>query len=372
MDAKTYYNLSKNTEQKYGEDSRQWNIFPLGIVGELGTLASVIKKHVRDKDAYINYKENLIEEVGDILWYLLAIARRLDSPISKWPSKKSTAKSVEDSIYQLTSLVQNITELCNRIKNGENQDTIDIAILLEQSLIELQYISYTVDENLEEVASKSISKTESLWKGDVNTPARCFDNDEMYEEYEKLPRVFVVEFIEIKKKANTNNKQDAKDNNELIIRMNDVQLGDRLTDNSWEIDGYRYHDIFHMAGAALLGWSPVFRRMLKKKRKSNKKVDEREDGARAAIIEEAIVSQIYDYGESHDFSDRIISIDIDVIKNICRMVRNYEAKVIQPWEWRHCMLSSYKIFNEIRWGFSGKIQFDAEKRKISVIENYSN
>lgn len=126
-----------------------------------------------------------------------------------------------------------------------------------------------------------------------------------------------------------------------------------------------------MAGAALLGWSPVFRRMLKGKRKSNNEVDEREDGARAAVIEEALVSQVYDYGEFHNFSDELESIDINVIKNICRMVRNYEAKIIEPWEWKHYMLSSYAIFRQIRSGFSGRIKFDAENRHISIIEDYS-
>jgi len=206
--------------------------------------------------------------------------------------------------------------------------------------------------------------------GDVSTPAHCFD--ERFEEYEQLPRVFVIEFLEIQNKINSKDKeQEEESNNELIVRMNDVQLGDRLTDNSWELDGYRYHDIFHMAGAVLLGWSPVFRRMLKKKRKSDKEVDEKEDGARAAVIEEALVSQVYDYGEFHNFSNELKSIDINVIKNICRMVRNYEAKNIKPWEWKHYMLSSYAIFRKIRSGFSGKIEFDADNRQISIIEDYS-
>src|SRR5665811_1983534 len=34
-------------------------------------------------------------------------------------------------------------------------------------------------------------------------------------------------------------------------------FGASLTDNQYIDDGYRYHDIFHLAYMAILGWSPV-------------------------------------------------------------------------------------------------------------------
>ena len=42
-----------------------------------------------------------------------------------------------------------------------------------------------------------------------------------------------------------------------------------LTDNAHVKDGYGYHDVIHLAFAAVLGWSPLVRRMLKAKRKRN-------------------------------------------------------------------------------------------------------
>ena len=38
------------------------------------------------------------------------------------------------------------------------------------------------------------------------------------------------------------------------ITLNDVVIGDALTDNAHIDDGYRFHDIFHFAYAAVLGW----------------------------------------------------------------------------------------------------------------------
>ena len=39
-------------------------------------------------------------------------------------------------------------------------------------------------------------------------------------------------------------------------------------------DDYRFHDAFHYAYAAILGWSPVTRALFRLKRKSETDVDE--------------------------------------------------------------------------------------------------
>ena len=42
----------------------------------------------------------------------------------------------------------------------------------------------------------------------------------------------------------------------------------------------RFHDIFHLSYAAILGWSPTVRALLRCKRKSDPRVDEVEDGGK--------------------------------------------------------------------------------------------
>lgn len=106
---------------------------------------------------------------------------------------------------------------------------------------------------LEEIAKANAEKAESLYtKGSVN----IFDDD--FPSDERLPRRFVVNFYE----------KPLERSLYVKVSVNDVVIGDALTDNSHEDDGYRYHDVFHLAYAAVLGWSPVCRALLKCKRKS--------------------------------------------------------------------------------------------------------
>ena len=48
----------------------------LGLFGEIGSLVSALKKRRRDKDAFFGYERAVVEEVGDVLWYASAFARR--------------------------------------------------------------------------------------------------------------------------------------------------------------------------------------------------------------------------------------------------------------------------------------------------------
>ena len=51
-----------------------------GITGEAGEIAEKIKKIVRDKDGKIDTtdREEIIKEIGDVLWYLAVLAKHLD------------------------------------------------------------------------------------------------------------------------------------------------------------------------------------------------------------------------------------------------------------------------------------------------------
>jgi len=65
-------------------------------------------------------------------------------------------------------------------------------------------------------------------------------------------------------------------------------LGNELTDCSRNIDGYRFHDVFHIVFMAMLEWSPVMRSMLGVKRRADPRVDEIDDGGRAIVSEEGL------------------------------------------------------------------------------------
>src|SRR5947209_17077603 len=51
--------------------------FPLlGLFGETGSLLSEVKKKQRDRTSYIGYAGAVVEELGDVLWYLTTVAAR--------------------------------------------------------------------------------------------------------------------------------------------------------------------------------------------------------------------------------------------------------------------------------------------------------
>ena len=62
--------------------------FPLlGLFGEIGSLLSALKKKQRDREAYTGYRESVIEEFGDVLWYFSNIAGRANLKLSELARK---------------------------------------------------------------------------------------------------------------------------------------------------------------------------------------------------------------------------------------------------------------------------------------------
>ncbi len=57
----------------------------LGLVGEAGEVAEKIKKILRDKDGQLDDsdRQELVKELGDVLWYLQAIANWLEIPFQQ-------------------------------------------------------------------------------------------------------------------------------------------------------------------------------------------------------------------------------------------------------------------------------------------------
>jgi hypothetical protein len=112
-----------------------------------------------------------------------------------------------------------------------------------------------------------------------------------------------------------------------------ILLGDRLTDSHLPEDDYRFHDVFHLAHAAVLGWSPTTRALLKIKRKSRPETDENEDGARANLIEEGLTTWIFEMAKRHHFFANTPQLGLDLLKAVKSFVRGYEADQLPLWLW---------------------------------------
>lgn len=198
---------------------------------------------------------------------------------------------------------------------------------------------------LQEIAEANSEKAESLY-----STGSVIVFDEGSPSDERLPRKFTVNFYEKPLQRGVHVK----------ISINDIVVGDALTDNAHENDGYRYHDVFHLAYAAVLGWSPVIRALLKCKRKSDSTIDEVEDGARAAIIEEAISILIFNQAEERSWYADASSIDISLLKTIRRMVTGLEVKACTAKQWKSAISQGYAVFSELKRNGGGDVLVDLD------------
>ena len=73
MDLSEYQDKAAKTDRLPKDDT----LLPLiGLGGEVGQLMAEYKKRERDKAEYRAFRDEVEEELGDVLWYAAALARR--------------------------------------------------------------------------------------------------------------------------------------------------------------------------------------------------------------------------------------------------------------------------------------------------------
>jgi len=338
-------------------DARKRQIPILGVVGELGSVATEIKKSLRDGAAYTDGKQNLTEQFGDLLWYIGALASRYDMRLEALPAaraRKTTDSSLGHiyAIAESAALLVTVAAPLGPAITGSQRRALAVALsrVLATTLAAIQHERL----DLSKVLRLNLSKVTGMFGDDVDRPARCFDRE--YPDYERLPRYIPIHFLE---------RQRGSGRLEVVIRANSLNIGDRLTDNAKEDDGYRFHDAFHLAYAAVLGWSPVVRATFRCKRKSNAHVDEVQDGARAAIIEEAVAQTVFNYARGHSMLKSLDRVDHGILKLVQRMVRGLEASQCELHDWQRAILVGFTAFRALREMRGGWLILDAETRSLT-------
>ncbi|KZL48023.1 nucleotide pyrophosphohydrolase [Nodularia spumigena CENA596] len=287
-----YQTQALNTDQIPAVEGTELIIPLLGLVGEVGSLMTEYKKHLRDGDAHKLFKEGIAEELGDMLWYISNLASKFNL-------------------------------------------------------------------NLEEIAEDNLRKCHDRWgwrnTDSINDNATSYIFDHDFPEHESLPRQFEVEITET-----------SKDNSvRMKAFINKKQVGNDLTDNSYSSDGYRFHDIFHLSYAAVLGWSVVTRSNLKCKRKSNPSIDEVEDGGRAVAIEEGISALVFSYAKDHDFLEGVKVIDYQLLKTIKNMTSHLEVSQCSLGDWEKAIFMGYDVWRQVEQNRGGTVVVDLDARLIT-------
>ena len=319
-----------------------------GLFGETGSLLAELKKTERETGAYPFYRNRLMEETGDLLWYFARLVtvlapsevQKLDKLAGDPP--RPLNNDVMSYAFKLGSAAGAL--LATLQEKTDNIATSQLGTIWGA----LHGVSSAMRIDLCEAARRNLQKTQSRWPS-VQEFIPLFDDD--FQEEEQLPRALDVEFRQVKR----------GDKETVLLRCNGLNLGDRLTDNIDEPDFYRFHDVFHLAHAVYLGWSPIVRVILNCKRKSDPRVDENQDGARARIIEEAVSAIVFSRAKETRFYD---GVDHDLLKTIGEFVRGFEVEEAPLWQWEAAILNGYRVFRALRDNRGGTVAVDLINRDL--------
>lgn len=221
----------------------------------------------------------------------------------------------------------------------------------------LWYISNVAtkfDLDLNTIATVNLEKVKGRWLPIGSAPLSF---DALLDEGERLPRRFAVELTQIVE----GERQSVR------VAIDGKPFGAELTDNAHDPDGYRFHDAFHFAYAAVLGWSPVTRSLLRRKRKSVPKLDEVEDGGRAAVIEEGVAALVFDYARRHFWLDGVSALDYQLLRTIGAMVSHLEVHECTTAEWEQAILQGFAVWRDVVSNEGGRLAVDLDARRISYI-----
>lgn len=426
---RTYSEFVSSTDLSRDRPEARFHIAVYGLVGEVGSLVAAIKKRLlaAGRRNWSVPNDEIIEELGDSLWYCFAVAnsaglgdsflaadiRALQAEVGGIEERSErirevlgtnaqtflsaapvflkrfsqgdatldeyrrvaflTSRTKDDQLVEVSlAVLQQLTAELLRKNLPELELELNTTLRdrpLETVLCEIIWHMaalaslYTLE--LDEVARRNMSKLERRFGRGKPTPLP----DESRPPAEQLPRSFDVSILTVGPGRSR-------------MYMDGRRLGDDLTDNAYQEDGYRFHDVMHLALAAKLGWSPVLRKLMGRKRKTSPELDEVEDGARAQIVEEAVIKAIHAegvrivalaadtdlVGPRALFADRA-DMSFNFLKRLESLVSGLEVEGSHYWEWEDAILEGFKIFDLLRRSGRGTVSVDLSTRKLTFSDH---
>ena len=417
----------QRTDQSYDlPHQERLDIAMYGVAAEIGSVISAVKKRLLARAGIAAWNvpdAEVIEELGDVIWYCFALSRlaNVNKPVNifvsdianlrrevgapderaqyirrvlnptKWAAFLEAAeefprvtREMEFEHYQelafLTARTEDrvLAEVCLVVLHQLASELLRGALPPIEQELNTVLSSRPVNDILGElawhisalaslyglklsaVAEANVAKVSDRWDRTIKTPLH--DNDAPEEQ--QFPRRFEVAFVTI-----------GPGKSQMYI--DGLLLGDELTDNTREDDGYRFHDVIHLANAAKLGWSPVLRSLMKRKRKHDPLIDQVEDGARARIVEEALIKAVHAEGvrlahlrrESTPVGPMRLfansgEISFGLLKSIRTLVSDLEVSKNRYSEWEASILEGYEIFQRLRLNGGGSVAIDLIDRSL--------
>ena len=356
MKLKEYLELVGKTNKFRKKDEVQ--PLRLGLYGEVGSIMSAMKKYQRENLAVAKHKVQLIEELGDTFWYLCALCLKLGVPLEdlvadacrcNYFSFEPVSEIDVDMYY--ANLIE-VAEAAAALISPQGENPSHQEKLIKNFMDTFFRLMGVCKVRFNDVLDTNYSKVNSMFGPQLLKGLPNFD--EGFSEYEKLPWKFKIEVCE-----RTYGK-----NSRVYTRMGEVFIGNPLTDNISKEDGFRYHDVIHLAHVAILHWSPTFRGLLKRKRRSDKRIDEVQDGGRARVVEEGLTALVFSKAKELDYFEGHDRISIDLLKTIQEFVRGYEVEACPLWLWERCILRAYEVLQLVRKNKGGIILGDRGNRTL--------
>ena len=293
MELNDYQRRANRTDQRPlgsydGETDRERAlVFPLaGLSSEVGSLLNQYKKYIRDGDAHPLFSQRVKEELGDILWYVANLARKLDF-------------------------------------------------------------------DLEEVATLNLSRIAERWPepGTEKLPTLL---DDEYPPAEQFPRQLTISFEE----------REIEGRFKMVMVDAGKPLGSPLIDMNRDPDGYRFHDVFHLTYAAMLGWSPLLRDLLERKRDSDPGFREVEDSGRAIFVEEGLAAYLFSVAKDNNFYAGVEQVDSEVLRVVKNIVSHLEVRSRTTAQWQRTILRSFEVWRSLKANNGGTTRLDLIERTI--------
>lgn len=308
-----YADLAAETDQEIsaGVDPHSLSVPMLGLAGEIGTLLVEEKKRYRRDSKVNDWPDFVGVELGDLLWYTVAVARHAGLQIEEVAERdlhravRSSSLSADDR-EEGSTFDQNFpaTERVPRQLHLRFQERT----LHGQAVVTMTLLAATPNAFPDGPIPRGEEKFQGFKVGEA--------------------------------------------------------LGDQVTDNSRRVDAYRYHDAIHLGFLAVLGWSPNLRGLLQVKRKSNAAIDETEDGARAIFAEEGIAAILAKQATLSRQFEAPNLVPEDLLDFIALVVEDLEVSSLPYRMWRDAISQGFTVMKRLSDARGGYVLADLDARTL--------